>query len=147
MIVAITGAIVGLGGLVLNLRGQAAQRVEQYAANAALNTKARLDETQQALDAAGRRAEVAETGERLLREENLRLRGEVDRLEDEIDEATTLRRHMLAQQEARCREQLTQITDVAISLRKVVTDETARAAAAVVLDRALPHPHDPKETE
>lgn len=142
MIVAITGAVVGLGGLALNLRGQSAQRIEQQAANAVLSTKTRLDETQQALDASTRRAELAESGERALREENQRLRGDVDRLEDEVDEATSLRRHMLSQQEARCREQLTQITDVAITLRKIVTDEAARAAAAVVLDRALPHPHD-----
>lgn len=147
MIVAITGAIVGLGGLLLNLRGQSAQRIEQQAANAALANKARLEETQQALDASTKRAETAEAGERLWREETVREREKSDRLEAELDEQRELHRHQLSRQEARCREQTALLTDALIVLREVVVDETAQAAAATVLDRRLPHPHEPPELE
>ena len=50
MLVAITGFIVGVGGLLLNLRGVRDQNRQQAAAEQALEAKSRLDETQQIID-------------------------------------------------------------------------------------------------
>lgn len=140
MLVAITGFIVGIGGLLLNVRGVRDQNRQQSAATQAMGAKGRLDETQQALDAVEKRAELAETGE-------TRKQARIDQLEDELDEERLLRRHQLAQQEARCREQVTALTDALITLRGVVVDEVARAAALTALDRNLPHPHERPEIE
>lgn len=154
MIVAITGAIVGVGGLMLNLRGVRDQNRQQAAAEQALETKTRLDETQLLLDGQAKALERADTRERdlLARIDQLAERGEqkdrrIEQLEDELDEKDLLRRQQLSQQEARCREQTTALTDVVITLRSVVVDETAKAAAATVLDRQLPHPHVPPAIE
>ena len=145
VITAITGIIVGIGGLLLNRQGQRDQHRQQQAATAAVEEKERADRTELALDAVSRRAELAERGE-----ERMRLR--IESLEDELDEERSLRRHLFAAQESRCREVVADLTDALVTLRGIVTDEIAQSAATKALRRsaASPHPHElpaPKEDD
>lgn len=135
LLVAVTGFIVGVGGLVLNLRGQRDQNRQQRAANAVLEDKGRLDETQQALDATERRAERAEAGEERWRER-------AATLEDALDEQKQLYRSMYAAQESRCREVTGDLVDTLLGLRGVVRDEVTRAATDAALESFTPHPHE-----
>lgn len=135
LLVAITGFIVGVGGLALNLRGQRDQNRQQAAANAALEDKGRLDETQQALDATVQRAERAEAGEQRKQER-------IEKLEEAIDEQRQLYRHMYAAQESRCREVTGDLVDTLMGLRGVVRDEVTRAAADEAIETFRPHPHE-----
>ncbi len=133
-ITACVGAAVGLGGLWLNRISQREQNRQQRAANKVAEDRADLDETAQALAATVRRAELAEAGED-------RKQKRIDQLEDEIEEERSLRRVLFSAQEARCREVQAQLTDALITLRGVVTDEIAAAAATTALMLSTPHPH------
>ena len=137
VITAIVGAVVGIGGLALNRSSQREQARQQAAADRAAQDSRKASHLELALDAMQRRAEMAEAGE-------IRKTRRVDELEDELDEQRDLHRHQLAAQEARCREQLAAVTDVALTLRAVVNSEIAEAAARTTLDRVLPHPHEPR---
>ncbi|WP_435744879.1 hypothetical protein [Nocardioides sp. SYSU DS0663] len=142
IITAIVGGIVGVGGLFLNIVGKRDQARQQAAADAAAEDKRELDQTAQALNAVRLRAEMAEAGERDLREENLRLRRENNDLDDAIDRQRDAHRREVVQQAARCRTQLDSLTDSFIALQRVVHSEIAQIAARTALDRMLPHPHE-----
>lgn len=137
VITAVFGGIAVVGGLILNRLSLREQARQQAAADKAARDSEKAGHLELALDAMQRRAEMAEAGE-------IRKTRRVDELEDELDEEREMRRAMLSAQEARCREQLSAVTDVALTLRAVVNDEIAQAAARTALDRVLPHPHDPR---
>lgn len=147
MLVAVTGFIVGVGGLLLNVRGVRDQNRQQGAATEAIRDKGRLDEIQQVLDARAADLERANTREQqhLTRLDKLAERNQA--LEDEIEEQRLLHRSQLSRQEALCREQHIALTEALVTLRAVVVDEIAMSSAATVLDRQLPHPHEPPELE
>lgn len=139
VITAATGVFVAFTGFLLNRSSQREQARQQAAADKAAQDSQKASHLELALDAMQRRAEMAEAAE-------IRKTRRVDELEDELDEQRDLHRHQLAAQEARCREQLGAVTDVALTLRAVVNDEIAQAAARTALDRVLPHPHEPRPT-
>lgn len=143
VITAIVGGIVGIGGLFLTVVGKREQNRQQAAADQAARDKRDLDQAAQDMAAVRVRAELAEAGERNLREENRRIREENNALEEQVDQQREEHRRVLARQEQRCRTQLDSITDSFITLQRVVNDEIAHAAARVALNRVLPHPHEP----
>lgn len=147
MLVAVTGFIVGVGGLLLNGRGMRDQNRQQGAATKAIADKGRLEEIQQVLDARAKDLERADAREQqlLVRVDKLVERNQA--LEDEIEEQRLLHRSQMSRQEALCREQHIALTEALVTLRAVVVDEIAESAAATVLDRQLRHPHEPPEIE
>lgn len=140
VITAVFGGIAVVGGLILNRLSLREQARQQAAADKAARDSEKAGHLELALDAMQRRAEMAEAGEL-----NWRRRAESQQTENDKQREQHRRRE--ARLEARCREQTALLTDALIVLRGVVVDETAQAAAATVLDRRLPHPHDPPELE
>ncbi|GAA5143353.1 hypothetical protein GCM10023340_08620 [Nocardioides marinquilinus] len=134
VIVALAGLLAAVGALVQNRRGRADQNRQQQVTDAALGDKQRLDETQQALDATERRAERAEAGE-------VRWRDRSDQLEAEMDAMRDRHREEMAQQDGRCRRAWNELYDGFETLRMVVVDEVARAAAGERVAMIRPHPH------
>jgi hypothetical protein len=147
MLVAITGFIVGVGGIVLNVRGMRDQHRQQGAATRAIADKGRLEEIQQVLDARAEDLDRANTREQQLLVRADKLVERIQTLEDENEEQRLLHRSQVSRQEALCREQHIALTEALVTLRAVVVDEIAMASAATVLDRQLPHPHEPPELE
>lgn len=143
MLVAVTGFLVGAAGIYLNYKGMRDQRRQQDAANLALRDKSRIDETQMNLDAAMARAEKAEAASDRKDTRIDALQARVNQLEQEVDEAHLLRRQQLSAANADCREHQNQLVDALATLRAVVVDEMARAAADTVLHEAREHPHGP----
>ncbi len=141
MVVAITGAVVGIGGLILNRRGMKDQDRQQAAANQALENKSRLDETKINLDAAMKRAEDAETRETRKQARIDVMEEQIDGLQQEVDEAHLYRRQQLSAQAAEFREKEARWIDDIATLRSVVVDEIARSAADTVLDRTTAPRH------
>lgn len=148
MVVAITGAVVGIGGLLLNRRGMKDQNRQQVAANQALENKSRLDETQMNLNAAMKRAEDAEARETRKQGRIDVLEKQVDALQQEVDEAHLYRRQLISALSAEHRNEMSKLVDDLATLRSVVVDEIAKSAADTVLERtthprnALPAPED-----
>jgi hypothetical protein len=147
MLVAVTGFIVGVGGLLLNVRGVRDQNRQQGAATRAIADKGRLDEIQQVLDARAADLDRSDLREQQLLIRNDKLSERNQALEDELEEQRLLHRSQLSRQESLCREQHIALTEALVTLRAVVVDEVAMSAAATVLDRQLPHPHEPPELE
>lgn len=135
MLVAVTGFIVGVSGIVLNLRGMRDQKRQQDAANLALRDKSRIDETQMNLDAAMKRAAEAEAISDRRQSRIDALEKKVDDLEQEVEEAHLLRRQQVSAATSDHREEIATYLDTIATLRSVVVDEVARAAADTVLHK------------
>ncbi len=97
VVIAVTGLVTGLGALWLNWRSQKDQTRQQAAASAMVKSKARLEETQQALDALRTALEIE-------RETTTTPRVRNQHLEDSLDEERSLRHHLFSAQVSRCRE-------------------------------------------
>lgn len=137
-LVAITGAVTGIGALILNRRSQKETAELTRAANRVARDRSRLEETEQAITSLERALERAN-------EEIDRLSAARTRAEAERDEAKDLHRQMYAAQESRCREFAQDLTDAILVLRRVVRDEVAREAADAALEWPG-HPHLEEES-
>lgn len=127
--------ITAIGTIYVNRNSRRDQHRQAAAAAQVQRDQHQLEETKQALEALG--SALTETRTDLHEERRLRRQAEA-----ELEEKKTLHRHMYAAQESRCLEYAGQLTDTVLTLRGVVVDEIARAAADSAL-RALPsHPHD-----
>lgn len=133
-ILAATGFITGVGALYVNWRSQKDQRAQQVAANRVSEDKTELERTKQIVD------QLSTHNDRLIARSE-RAEGQVEDLRDELDEERTLRRHMLAAQESRCRDVQGSMVETLIVLRGVVNDEIMRAAADAAIEQPS-HPHE-----
>lgn len=142
LVTAIVGGIVGVGGLMLNRFSQREQARQQSVADQAAKDSRDLSETQQALDATVKRAELAEAGEERKQTIIDTKQARIERLEEALDEQRSLYRSMYSAQEARCRDVTGDLVDTLINMRGVVRDEITRAAVESAVDDFVPHPHE-----
>lgn len=133
-ILAATGAVTGVGALWVNWRSQKDQKVQLAAAQRVVEDKTELEKQKQIVD------QLSAHNDRLIIRAE-RAEAHEEDLRDELDEERTLRRHMLAAQESRCRDVQGSMVETLIVLRGVVNDEIMRSAADSAIDQP-PHPHE-----
>lgn len=132
LIVGVATAAVLYAGHALARRGQKEQNEQQRAANNLAAVERQRDYERDRANTEQARAD--------------RERERADEAEDECDEERRKHRRDMAEQESRCRRSEAQLTDTVRTLRAVVVDEVAKAAADTALSEVKPHPHE-DETE
>jgi len=129
ILIAVITGLVALAGYLLARRGTREQNQQSAAASA--------------LSAIEKRATLAESREIYERERAEKAEARYREAEDRLDEVQADCRKQLTEQAARCTAVNDSLTTTIVTLRDVVLDEVAKAAAQTALDEVVPHPHTP----
>lgn len=129
ILIALITGVVALAGYGLARRGTREQNQQSAAATALAAIEARADRAEKREEYERERAEKAEARYRAA--------------EDKIDEVQDNCRKQLSEQAGRCTAVADSLTSTIVTLRDVVLDEVATAAAQTALDETTAHPHNP----